>query len=352
MSLSALRSVGDAIDATREFMMPVAVRRWLALAVAVLFMGTPGTPVPANPQFFDPRLWQPPEPPQGPEAGGEPVAMSPTEADVQVPPLSEWPRAIFYVVGLLALLGVLYVFLGVLMRFVFVEALRSDGVAVLGDARSHLGNALRVLGFRAVLWTVFIVPLGLAAVVASPLGPDVLSGPAAWLVGVLGTAIAVTVWVIDAVTIQFVVPVMIHEGGGVVDGWRRLRASLVDEWLEYVVFGVVRTILGAAVGIAAVLAIAVALLLGGIVFGTVGAVVVVVAGGSLTGLSTGALLVLAVVGVAFVAYALVTYAVVSVPFQVYLWSYALLVLGDVDDGLDLIPSFRAAAREERLTTAG
>lgn len=345
MSLSALRSVGDAIDVTREFLMPISIRRWGLLALVVAFMGTAGTPVPANPQFLDPFLWQPPEGPPGtaPENG---VDGLPAGA-IELPSLAELPPRLFVALAAVLALVLAYVLLGVLMRFVFVEALRSGRVSVLGSIRRHFRGAVGVIGFRAVLWTIAALLVAVGVVAVTDFGPDFLGPSAGAIVAVIATAIAALLWIVDAITLQFVVPVMIHEGRGVIASWRRLWPALVEEWAEYLVFGFVRLAIGVAVGIVAAVALVLVLIAVGIALGTVAAAVVVLSGG-LGGLGTGGVVVLAGIALLFLVVALVAFAVVNVPFQVYLWYYALLVLGDTDEGLDLIPDRRAATRRDEI----
>jgi len=55
---------------------------------------------------------------------------------------------------------------------------------------------------------------------------------------------------------------------------------------------------------------------------------------------------LVVTGILFALAALVVALLVTVPVQTYLRYYALLILGDVDADLDLIPEQRAIARSD------
>lgn len=343
MTLSALRSVGDAIDATRSFMLPLSVRRWGTLAVVVFFMGTPGTPLPASPQFFDPTLWRGPE--QAFEAAPAPNGGVRDAIGFEVFDPATWPQWLVATLLALAVLWIAYQVLGVLMRFVVVEALSRDAVWLREDGRAHLGDALRVFGFRVGL-TLLAAPVVLVLLAAvAPIGPVTVDGWAAGVAGAIGAAIGILAWLVDAVTRQFVVPTMLRTDGGVLAAWRRFWAVLTDAWQEYVAYALVRTALGVGVGLAAAIGVGVALALGGVVVATLVAIVVVVAGG-LGGIGTlGAVLVAALV-IGFACYALAAYAAISAPFQVYLWTYALFVLGDTDADLDLVPEFRAAARTD------
>lgn len=348
MALSALRSIGDAIGATRAFMLPVSVGRWAKLSLLAVFLGAPGTPIPANPQFLDPSFWQGP-----PESGGSlgrqsPGAQwsdAPTIAPFDVLDPATWPTWLVVAAIAAVLIAGLYVYLGALARFVLVECLRADAVHLRRYARPHLGATVGVVGIRLLIW-LLVAPVVVGFVVAvAPVGPWTVGGWTAigLAVGVLG--VLLLGWVLDTITLQFVVPTMVAADAGVVGAWRRFLPTLRDSWREYVVFAVVRLVVGTAVGIATVIGIVVAVAVGLLVLGTVGAVVVVAAGGP-GSLGTAALAILVALGVGLVAFVVAASAVIAVPFQVYLWTYALLVLGDTDADLDLIPGLRAAAREE------
>lgn len=340
MALSALRSVSDAIDATRAFLLPLAVRRWGALAVLALFLGTPGTPAPANPQFLDPTIWR------GPQAAVEeqPVQGQSPELSFELLEPATWPAWLVGLAVAVVVLFLAYQVLGVLVRFVLVEALSRGEVRLRCDGRANAGNAARVVGFRLGLALVTApLLLGLVAAVA-PIGPWSVDG---WVVGALGaaaTGVTLAAWAVDAATLQFVVPTMLGAEVGVLAGWRRFGSVLADAWREYVAYVVVRVAVGIGVGIASLIGVAIALALGGLVAVTLGAVVVALAGG-LSGIGTAATAALLAIGLGFLCYAIVAAAAVAVPFQVYLWTYALLVLGDTDAELDLIPELRAEARD-------
>lgn len=348
MARTALRSVSDAIEATRLFLLPLSVRRVASLALVVLFMGTPGTPIPANPQFADPRFWEVSEPTAATNGGSEGAILA---DGVELASPSTWPTWLLVGLVIVLLLTVAYLLLGTLMRFVLVEALRTDEVRIRRDGRRHLRGALGVLGLQIVAWGLTASVLALAAIAFVEVGGSSGEGFASLAgsrvavatLGAVATAAFVVAWAFEVLTLQFVVPTMIAEERGVLAGWRRFWPTLRAEPIEYLLYGVVRVALGVAVGIAAAVAVLVVLGLAGVVLGTIVAIVVVLAGGvgSLGGVALAALgLLLAI----FVLLGIAAWAVVAVPFQCYLWIYALLVLGDVDEDLDLIPELRAETR--------
>jgi len=347
MARTALRSVSDAIEATRVFLLPLSVRRVASLAVVVLFMGTPGTPIPATPQFADPRFWEVPDPTAATNGAADPPAFA---DGVALASPGTWPAWLLIGLGIVLLAALAYVLLGTLLRFVLVEALRSGEIRIRRDGRRHASGAVGVLGLRLGIWAIAASILGLVAFVAIQTGDGgsgfgaiaVDRGLALLLGGVVAVVLALA-WGIDVLTLQFVVPTMIAEESGVLAGWRRFWPTVRTEPVEYLLYGVVRIALGVAVGIAAALAVLVVLGLAGVVLGTIAAFVLVLAGG-FGSIGSAGLATLGALVAIFVVLAIGVSAVVAVPFQCYLWIYALLVLGDVEPDLDLIPRLRSAAR--------
>jgi len=363
MARSALRSVGDAIDVTRGFLTPPTVGRIGRLAPIVVFLGAPGTPLPTSPSVLDPtlwRIWEDDAGESGPEVGegtdgestgagadaGPADALAIPEVDglegVSTFDPGTWPAWLLAGVALAVALALTYALLGVVMRFVLVEGFRRDVVRIRGPARRYLRPAIAVAAIRIGLGAVGVGVLLVAARAIATSGGGRLA-----LLGV-GTATAAAVgslWLVDRLAMQFGVPAVVGSDGRLRQGFCRAGAAVRRDPVEYALFLVVRALLGVATGIAAVVAIAVPLAIVGLALGTVGATVVVLAGG-VGSLGPVAVAVLAGLVVVFLAVALVVAAVVFVPLQVYLWSYALLVLGDTDPRLDLLPELRASARRD------
>lgn len=341
MAHTALRSVGDAIEATRSFLLPASPGRIAKLALVALFLGTPGTPLPANPQFADPRYWQFPDPSAATD--GE-VGDATLPDGVALAQPWEWPAWLLAAVGIAISLVVAYLVLGVVVRFVLVEALRSDVVRIRRDGRRHLRGAVDVVGLRAAVWSLAIPLPAIAALSGAGVGPLQGSDLALAALGTGALVAIVLARVIEVLTLQFVVPTMVAGDRGVVAGWRRFWPTLRGQPAEYGLYGAVRVALGVAVGIAATLVVVLVLALVAIVLGTIAAIVVVLAGG-VGSLGAFSLAVLGLLLATFLLVGVATVAVVAVPFQCYLWIYALLVLGDTDPDLDLIPELRAATRD-------
>lgn len=332
----ATSDVEDALTATRQFLLPFEWSRWWRLAVVALFLGG-GTTV--NPPTA--------EIPMGP--GGQPPSTPPGTPDVTVPfdalPVDVAALAVVLAVAA-AIVGLLVAIVGAIMQFVLVESLRNEQVSV----RRYLGRrwkqGLRLFGFQIALGVgTLLVAGGLAALGLAPLA--LANSPlltAAALVVVVPVVLAVALLAATAFvfTSSFVVPTMVVEECGVLDGWRRFWPVLRESWKEYVAYALVYVALLIVTGIAAgiVTGIGVVLLL--IPFG-----IVALLGAALLGIaSVAGLAYIGVVGLLLLLAVLSLFALVKVPIVTFMRYYSLLLLGDTEGTLDLVESRRTAIRSE------
>ena len=315
MSWYAIDAVEDALDVTRGFLLPFDLRRWLTLAVMVFFLG-------------------------GASGAGSGASNGATSTG-QIGPTTlpggieltegELVNLAILVVAVVVTLALVFALIGSIMRFVFVDALRTHEARIRGRFGGRAGKGFRLFLFQLVIFLIILAPVAVALISVLFGGLSVafalLAIPFALLFGLVG-GLAILA------TNEFVVPVMIAEDVGVLDGWRRFWPTLRAEWKQFGVYLLVRFVLGIAVGFVA-----------GIVTGVVAVPLAVLAAVAFFGpLSSVATTVLVVVAVPLVLLFLVLALLVQVPLQTYLTYFALLVLGDANEAFDLIPTYRAAAR--------
>lgn len=321
MTLHATAAIEDAYEATRSLLLPFRARRWVVLAVMALFVGGFGS-VGGNVSMGD----------GGPTDGGFPGVDFPADAFPYV-------GALVVALAVLALLvGLAVLLVGSVMEFVLVEALATREARIRGRFGDHVGDGLRLFGFRLALAVVFLVVLGAAVALGFALqGPGIRVLAVVFAIPVvllLGGFLAV----VNGFTTVFVVPVMLAEDRGVLDAWGRFWETLSGEWAEYgayLLLSVALSLVGAA--------------LVGTVVGVVAAVVLLPLGalgllGLFAALAGGvpllALVVILPLVVVALALLLAVAAVVRVPVVVYLRYYALFVLGATDPDLDLVADLR------------
>jgi hypothetical protein len=338
----AVEALDDAYDATKTLLTPLDARQWLRLALVVFFVGSAGSGGPSatvggstgNPSGVPPG----PSGPFGQPGGDAALSFLPAEA---LP-------FVIVLFGVALVVGLLYALVASVMEFVFVESLRRQRVRVRQYADQHLGRALGLFAFRLALGLVVLLPVAVVALIAL----SMVAGEPQVSVGLLVVSIPVfvllgiVVAVVDTFTTNFVVPVMIRKNVGIVEGWRRFWPTLTDDWRQYGVYALVWVVLVFAVGV-----------LGSVVGGVVGAIVAApvavvgfftlpVLGGPAAILSNPVgLTVAAALLFGYLVVLLVAIAVVFVPVRTYLGYHALLVLGDTDADLDLIPDLRREIRE-------
>ncbi|WP_284006894.1 DUF7544 domain-containing protein [Haloarcula pelagica] len=364
MTLHAVDDIDEAIDATKSFLFPFELRQWLRMALVVFFIGGgTGTGGVQNigqfSNFGD----------EGSPSAGEFSLTAPLESVPAVP----GPGRLFQVggrvpaepsslanevgaavliaaVAAVVVLALVFAYLGAVMEFALAQSLIDQEVHVRRYLRRHAGNGLWLFGFRVVLGVASLVVLisGLAALYVVA-GGSFQNPSASVLLGSLGLVIvavvgfAVVYGLINGFTNVFVVPMIVERGDGLVGGWKRLWGSMRREPKQYLVYVFFSVVLAIGVGIVGGIAGFVAALIIAIPFGLVGLLL----GFGLATVSQAA----GIAGgaVVFVLYLLVLLVVanmIKAPLQTFLRYYAMLVLGDIDEGLDPIPEVRGALRSD------
>lgn len=327
MAFHAVQNIDEAVEVSRSFLSPFSLRRWAKLAIVAVFIST-GMSVP-TPSFSS----------GGTPSGGE-IPMD------QLP--STVPPRVLLLVGIVVLvallLGLVWSVVGAIMEFVFIESLRSGEVTIGRYWARRWRQGLRLFVFRfliglpalaMVLGGVALIGLPFILGIGDPVLPIALLAigiPAFFLV-------ALVTGVVNGFTTLFVVPIMILEDCGVLAGWSRLWTSVTAEWKQYLVFLVVFFVLSIVAGLIVTIVLGVAAVLLLLPLGLVGFGVY----STLTFASTLGIAIVVLLGIAFAAVMAVLWALVQVPILTYLRYYALLVLGDVEPDLDIIPDRREAA---------
>lgn len=332
MALHALQNVGDAYEVAREFLFPFELRRWLKLTLVAFFLGGGGMSFPGGGGNFE---------------TGSPPDQAPGQAPEWTP--DALPDDLLLLVALVVvavvLIGLVFAVVGAIMEFVFVESLLRGDVAVRRYWGRRWGQGLRLFGFRVAIglpflaillgWlAILLVPLLLGGDPLVPIGLFFVGIPVVFLLGLLYAAV-------DTFTTVFVVPIMIEEESGVLDGWRRLWGSITGELKQYLGFAVVWIGLTIATGLLASIALGIAAVAVLVPLGVLAAIAYLSLGFG----TTAGLVVLGVLAVVFVLSLLVLGALVQVPILAYLRYYALLVLGDVEPDLDFVADRRPAVEE-------
>jgi len=338
MSYAALNSIDDAIDATKEFLLPFDLGTWLRLAVIMFFVaggGGAASYAQNAPQFADGF---------GDSGGGPGGGLGgvPGGEIGSVVPDASVGVAIVVLLALVPLVALALFFLSPIMEFVFVQSLFEEQVHVRRYFSQNVGNGLRLLAFQLVITLVGLVLFGgLFLLVVLLLGSGTDLGAAAAGLFVLAIPLfflyAIVAGTIQGFTRVFVVPIMLAEDRGLLSAWGRLWNALTGNVTEFLVYLVVSVVLGIGVGLVGSFASLFALLIVGIPVGAVAFGLFAVAGGGIVSIA-----VLVVFGLLFLAVFLLLVNLVQAPLQSFLRYYAMLVLGAIDPDLDPIPEIRAS----------
>lgn len=345
MSWYAFDAVDDALSATRRFLLPFSLGRWLRVALVVLFLGSgtagfnftfPGVPggggTDPGPAPTDPAPTDP--------APTDPVPTDPTPAtDLDPGTLNAILLAFFGALAVVVLLALVFTVVAPVMRFVLVDMLRTDEVRVRRWFRTRFWKGLRLLGFQIGVTLLAAVPIvvlvGLFVLLDMGTGIGILGVVA---LGLVALPFFLVLGVFFSFTHQFVVPVMVAADVGVIPGWQRFWPTLRGHPWQFLVYLVTRWVLGLGIGIAvaivfgilALVIVVAALIVGFLVAGLFGGLEAAAA-------STPAVALLAVFGLLTVLVLVALGLVVSVPVRSFLTAYELSVLGRAEARFALLP---------------
>jgi len=361
MSWHGVDAVDDAIDVTREFLLPFSLGRWIRMVVVSLFTGGSGAggQVVSNAGNFGARLAGAggfPSPSGGasalatlsiavPTVAAGALALAPPVIQAEGVPepgaLGALGIAVLVVAVAVALLAIL---LSPVFEFVLVDAIARDDLRLLRDVGTHLTNGLRLLGFRIGLFAAFVVPPA-AVAVAVLLGGIRVESLADRPLILAGVAIVAFVYVlvyafVDRFTVEFVVPAMIADGGGVIDGWRRVWPRLRNQPGQTIVYLVMHVLVGIGLSIVSFVLLLVGLLAVGAVAAGVGFAVGTVSSGAATtdlGIGLGFLAGAAVGVPLFVVLVVLPVRVVTLTYR---RSYEIAALARFGGNMDLIGRYR------------
>lgn len=332
MVLHALEDVEPAFAATRSLLTPIEIDQWLKLAFVAFFIGGPAGNILSTPVNGGGGSVNAPFGPAVPALAGDfPVG----------------PGLAVAVIAVFAIVGLLFVLIGSVMEFVFVESIRTERIRIREIWRDRWRQGLRLFAFRLGLGLLFAAIFGgLAAFILSPIvrGPTgtglsivlvVLLVPLGLVVGLAGA-------LVNSFTTLFVVPIMLLTDSGVLSAWRPLWASIRANPWQYAAVALVVFILYIAAGIVVGLVIAVpAFLL------LLPVAPIAVAGFALIqGIPVLGILLVVAAAIVYGGGLLALAAVIQVPVIGFIRYYAMFVLGDIDPELDAIPEIRASIRDE------
>lgn len=324
----ALPNVRDALHATKRYFAAVGLYGWLKLGLVVFLLGL----------FTGLYQWFNVPFELLSETGFDGDQFQPGALQDQL-----WSWEFASVAAVVGLLGGIYVgvrYLAAVCEFVFVESLRSEAIFIRQFGRENLGSGVWLLLFRGVLagglWLGVALTVGAIFALGDGTGFADITPEQVAAAGLLSVLLVIGWWVADLLTTAFVVPIMLLTRCGPISGWLRFGAVIRSNPVGILGFLVVAWSVG--FGLWALFAI-------------VGLVV------TFFGLFVFAFLIIGLaeidstlvpVGFALLLLAYICYqyvlALVGAPVRSYVRYHALLVLGDTESSLDLIPDQRAAVR--------
>ncbi len=236
------------------------------------------------------------------------------------------PLIVAFIVVVLAV-ALLWMLVGAAMQFVFVDMLRTGDIHIRRFLGERFGKGVRLFLFQVALTLILV--LGVAALAFMLFG---LSGAGVGVAAPLLLLALIPVILVMALlfgvvfllTTDFVVPIMIHEDCGVIEGWRRLIGAISAGFWQTVVYVLAGLVLGLIAAIVQTILVILALVVIAIPFILIGIVLLAAVQANYVLL----LVLLIAIPVALL---------IAVPFVTFFRYYGLLVLEGLAPEYRLLP---------------
>lgn len=307
----AFSRLDGAFERTKSLLWPIRWGVWLRLALIALFVGG-GASFPNISQY---------------SFGEGDLPPGVVESLPEIAPLI----IAFIVIALV--IALLWMLIGAAMQFVFVDMLRTGDIHIRRFFGDRFGKGVRLFLFQVVLTLILV--LAMMALIfmlfgLSGVGPRVgVSLLVLVLIPVI-LILALLFGIVFLLTTDFVVPIMIHEDCGVIEGWRRLIRVISAQFWQTVVYVVTRLVLGLIAAIVQAIVVILALVIIAIPFILIGIVL-------LAAIQAGNFALLLALLIPYLVIAIPVALLIAVPFVTFFRYYGLLVLAGLAPEYRLLP---------------
>lgn len=312
----AFSEISGAVDRTKNLLWPFQWGVWLRIALIALFIGGGGFNFPSS-SYADVS-----------DTGLAPGSLPDPGADTL--------GLILLIAGVILLLALIWMFIGSILQFVFVDCLSSGRILLTRTFKERSGKGVRLLLFNIGIALIFLLIIAALALIfflpvmggAPPADALVISRVLMFILLIL--LLLIPLVLIALFTNDFVVPVMIRDDCGVIAAWRQVIAIFSPEWKQAVVYVFMKFVLGIAAAILLFIAMLIALIIIGIPFVIIGVVLATI----FKVMNVMLLLLL----IPFVLIMIPVALLIEVPIVTFFRYYSLQVLGKISAKYALLPN--------------
>ena len=311
----ALSEIDSAIRRTRDLLWPFRKGIWLRIALIALFIGWGGAGFP--------------QPTWSSDSDFPSDAFTGFSTPGALPDMAGLIIAVFLLIIALALL---YMLIGSIFQFVFVDCIRMRNVKIRDYFSPRAGKGIRLFLFQIGIAVLFLLLLAALIIPFIILAGGFAFPAVVSLLLFLPVLIilAIIVGIIQLITIDFVVPIMIQKDCGVIDGWKEFYSIISTQWMQGIIYLIVRFLAALGAGVVMILLTLLALGIVAIPFLVVG--FILYAAMPMANIS-----ILLPLLIPYLIIAIPVVLLISVPFVTFFRTYSLAVLGRLDSGYALLP---------------
>lgn len=314
----AFTELDKAIRSTRDLLWPFKKGVWLRIALIALFVGWGGG--------FPQTTWSSDNDIPGDIFEGFSPSFLPDNLGI----------ILAFIIGILILFFI-FMLIGSILQFVFVDCVRTKNVTISLNFRPRAEKGLRLFLFEIGISFLLILVL-LAAFIPLLIASGGIGGGLSLVPTTLSLLLLIPIIIIAAViagiiqliTIDFVVPIMIRKDCGVIEGWKSIYHIIRTQWMQGIIYVIVRFLAALGAGITIIIITLLALGILAIPFAIIGFILYA----TVLMMNYSLLLLLLI---PYLILAIPAALLISVPFITFFRTYSLKVLGRLSPEYAMLP---------------
>jgi len=265
MSLYALENLDEAMEETKDLLLPFDFMTWTKIAIIALLasgVSLPNLPTMGAPGGGGDQVYTP-----DPDFENTPD-VSAGLGDIPITGMATGTVSDTVAVAVLAfaaLFAGFFLYISSIFQFIFFQTVLDKKPAIIENMRKHAYRGLRYFGFQI---GVFILALAGLLVPAALMSVGEMTALVALIV--FWIPYVIVLGVLMSLVHDLVLLRMMEQKEGLIQGWKNVWPEIKTQWRQVIAFIFVKFFIGAAIGIATLM-IALAVIIGLIIpFGIMG----------------------------------------------------------------------------------
>lgn len=315
---SAIENISKSFKATEEFLTPIKITKWLKLAFIAIFIGS----ISININFLPPDIFN--------STNLHQINISEIISFITDP-------IILFLFSAMIIMLLFFTVLSSIMEFTLIESIKNQKVKIKQYTSQNIskGIQLSIIRIALSLLSLLLIISTATLIISSILTNNITLIHNIILVPLLLITLII-ISVLNDFNTKFIVPIMIKKDLNIANAWKKLTRTVKSNHKEYLIYIFINFFLSILTSIISSLAFIITMLILLIPLGILAMIsFFIISQNTILGIIFFSITAI----ISFITLISIS-LVIKIPIIVYLRYFAILVLGDIETKLDIIPDQR------------